>query len=346
MQAVQYRTLGCAPEVAAVPTPEPGPGQVLLKVTAAGACHSDIGLMSLPAERFRFPLPMTLGHEAAGTVAALGDGVAGLAEGDAVVVYAPWGCGGCRQCASGQENYCPHSARLGISPPGVGAPGAMAEYLLVDDSRHLVPLGELDPVATVSFTDAALTPYHAIKRSLPKLVPGSTAVVIGAGGLGHVAVQLLRALTAAQVVALDVTEEKLALAREVGAHEAVLSDGNAARRIRELTGGLGAEAVFDFVGASPTAAIAAQSVAIAGDIAMVGIAGGVLPVGIGAVPYGVSAVAPYWGTLPELHEVMELARAGAVHIHTETYGIDEAPLAYARLHAGKVNGRAVVLPHD
>ncbi|MFF0051107.1 NAD(P)-dependent alcohol dehydrogenase [Streptomyces sp. NPDC005498] len=345
MKAVQYRTVGAAPEVVALPDPEPGPGQVLIKVTAAGACHSDIGLMSLPAERFRFPLPMTLGHEGAGTVAALGDGVTGFAEGDAVALYAPWGCGSCPQCARGSENYCPHSARLGIHPPGVGAPGAMAEYLLVDDARHLIPLGDLDPVRTVSFTDAALTPYHAIKRSLPRLAPGSTAVVIGAGGLGHVAIQLLRTLSSARVIALDVTEEKLELAREVGAHDVVLSNQDAARRIRELTGGLGAEAVFDFVGARATAETSAQAVAIQGEIAMVGIAGGTLPVGIGAVPYGASAVAPYWGTLPELFEVLELARSGAVDIHVETFGIDEAPLAYERLHAGKINGRAVILPH-
>ncbi|MFJ8800855.1 MULTISPECIES: NAD(P)-dependent alcohol dehydrogenase [unclassified Streptomyces] len=345
MKALQYRTIGAAPEVVTVPDPEPGPGQVLLKVTAAGVCHSDIAVMSWPAENFPYALPLTLGHEGAGTVAALGDGVSGVAVGDEVAVYGPWGCGICAKCAEGKENYCLRADELGIRPPGLGAPGAMAEYLLVDDPRHLVPTDGLDPVAAVPLTDAGLTPYHAIKRSLPKLTPGSTAVVIGTGGLGHVAIQLLRAMTAARVIALDVSEDKLALARAVGAHEAVLSDAGAAAKVRELTGGLGAQAVFDFVGAEPTVRTAGAVAAVEGDISIVGIGGGALPVGFGTLPFEVSVTAPYWGSRGELIEVLDLARAGAVSVHTETYALDEAPLAYERLHAGKINGRAVILPN-
>ncbi|MFE0952103.1 NAD(P)-dependent alcohol dehydrogenase [Streptomyces mutabilis] len=345
MKALQYRTIGAPPEVVTVPDPEPGPGQVLLKVTAAGVCHSDIAVMGWPAEGFPYELPLTLGHEGVGTVAALGDGVTGLNEGDAVAVYGPWGCGTCAKCAEGKENYCLRADELGIHPPGLGRPGSMAEYLLVDDPRHLVPLDGLDPVAAVPLTDAGLTPYHAVKRSLPKLVPGSTAVVIGAGGLGHVAIQLLRALTSARVVALDVSEDKLRLAREVGAHEAVLSDEKAADAVRELTGGLGAEAVFDFVGAAPTVRTAGAVAAVEGDVTLVGIGGGSIPVGFGLLPFEVSVSAPYWGSRGELIEVLDLARSGAVSVHTETYSLDDAPLAYERLHDGKVNGRAVILPH-
>ncbi|MFJ4895274.1 NAD(P)-dependent alcohol dehydrogenase [Streptomyces sp. NPDC088788] len=345
MKALQYRTIGAAPEVVTVPDPEPGPGQVLLKVTAAGVCHSDIAVMSWPAESFPYALPLTLGHEGAGTVAALGDGVSGVAVGDEVAVYGPWGCGVCAKCAEGKENYCLRADELGIRPPGLGAPGAMAEYLLVDDPRHLVPTDGLDPVAAVPLTDAGLTPYHAIKRSLPKLTPGSTAVVIGSGGLGHVAIQLLRAMTSARVIALDVSEDKLALARTVGAHEAVLSDAGAAAKVRELTGGIGAQAVFDFVGAEPTVRTAGAVAAVEGDIGIVGIGGGALPVGFGSLPFEVSVTAPYWGSRGELIEVLDLARAGAVSVHTETYSLDEAPLAYERLHAGKINGRAVILPN-
>ncbi|MET9346889.1 NAD(P)-dependent alcohol dehydrogenase [Streptomyces termitum] len=345
MKALQYRTVGAAPEVVTLPDPEPGPGQVLLKVTAAGVCHSDIAVMSWTAEQLPFPLPLTLGHEGAGTVAALGDGVTGLAEGDAVAVYGPWGCGTCFTCAQGKENYCLRAADLGIRPPGLGAPGAIAEYMIVDSPRHLVPLDGLDPVTAVPLTDAGLTPYHALKRSLPKLVPGSTAVVIGTGGLGHVAIQLLRAMTAARVVALDVTEEKLALARAVGAHEAVLSDAKAAEAVRALTGGRGAEAVLDFVGAPPTTAAAGAMAAVEGDVTIVGLGGGTLPVGFGALPYEVSVTSPYWGSRAELIEVLDLARAGAVDVHVETYSLDEAPEAYERLHAGRVEGRAVVLPN-
>ncbi len=345
MKAVQYRDIGAAPEIVTVPEPEPGPGQVLLKVAAAGVCHSDIALMSWPEDRFPYRLPLTLGHEGTGTVAGLGPGVSGVAEGDLVAVYGPQGCGRCAKCAEGKENYCLNAARLGIFPPGLGAPGAMAEYLLVDDARFLLPLDGLDPVASVPLTDAGLTPYHAIKRSLPKLVPGSTAVVIGAGGLGHVAIQLLRALSPSRVIALDVAEEKLALAGSVGAHETVLSDERAAGRVRELTGGLGAEAVFDFVGAEPTVRTAGEVAAVEGDISIVGLGGGALPVGINTIAFDVAVAAPYWGSRGELREVLDLARAGAIDVHIETYGIDEAPLAYERLHARKVNGRAVILPN-
>ena len=345
MKALQYRTIGAAPEVVTVPDPEPGPGQVLLKVTAAGVCHSDIAVMSWPADSFPYDLPLTLGHEGVGTVAALGAGVTGVEEGNSIAVYGPWGCGTCAKCAEGKENYCLRAAELGIHPPGLGAPGAMAEYLLVDDARHLVPLDGLDPVAAVPLTDAGLTPYHAIKRTLPKLVPGSTAVVIGTGGLGHVAIQLLRALTSARVIALDVSEDKLRLARQVGAHDTVLSDAHAAQAVRDLTGGIGAEAVFDFVGADPTVRTAGAVAAVEGEVAIVGIGGGALPVGFGHLPFEVSVNAPYWGSRSELTEVLALARSGAVSVHTETFTLDEAPLAYERLHAGKINGRAVILPN-
>ncbi|MFH8492775.1 NAD(P)-dependent alcohol dehydrogenase [Streptomyces coeruleorubidus] len=346
MKALQYRRVGHAPEVVEVPVPEPGPGQVLLKVTAAGLCHSDLAVMGWPEEQFPYALPMTLGHEGVGTVAALGAGVTAVTEGEAVAVYGPWGCGRCHQCAEGRENCCPHAAGLGILPPGLGSPGALAEYVLVDSPRHLVPLNGLDPVQAAPLTDAGLTPYHALRGSLPKLLPGSTAVVIGVGGLGHLAVQLLRALTPARVVALDVSKEKLELAREVGAHETLLSDGEAAARIRGLTGGTGAEVVLDFVGAEATLAVAAASVAVAGDVTVVGLGGGTLAVGFGGgLPFEVSASFPYWGSRTELMEVLELARQGLVSSHVETFTLEQAPEAYERLHAGEIDGRAVVLPH-
>jgi propanol-preferring alcohol dehydrogenase len=344
MRAVQYRTIGAGPEVVDLATPEPGPGQVRLRVTAAGLCHSDWFVMDLPRESYAYGLPLTLGHEGAGVVDAVGDGVAGVAVGDAVAVYGPWGCGRCHACAQGAENYCSRAAGLGIQPPGLGAPGALAEHLLVDDVRHLVPLGDLDPVQTVSLTDAGLTPYHAIKHTLPALPAGSTAVVIGAGGLGHVAIQILRAITGATVIALDVSEEKLALAEQVGAHHVLLSDASAVEAIRRLTGGVGAQAVFDVVGNGQTLEIARRSVALGGVIEIVGIGGGLLPTGFFSTPFGVSVRAPYWGTRSELIEVLDLARIGAIHVEVERCPLEQAPEAYRRLHEGTVRGRAVVVP--
>jgi propanol-preferring alcohol dehydrogenase len=315
-------------------------------VNAAGLCHSDWFVMDLPADEYAYGLPLTLGHEGAGVVDALGEGVTGVAVGDPVAVYGAWGWGLCHACARGAEDYCPRAASLGIQPPGLGAPGALAEYLIVDDVRHLVPLGDLDPVKSVSLTDAGLRPYYAIVSSLDALPAGSTAVVIGVGGLGHVEIQVLRAFTGATVVALDISEEKLALPSEVGAHSVLRSDPSVIKAIRSLTGGVGAQAVFDFVGAAPTVDIARKSVAMDGVVQIVGIGGAPLPTGFFSTPMGASVRAPYSGTRTELMEVLDLARAGAVHVEVEKYTLDDAPEAYRRLHEGAARGRAVVVPGD
>ncbi|MYV98624.1 NAD(P)-dependent alcohol dehydrogenase [Streptomyces sp. SID3343] len=344
MKAVQYVEFGKPVEVREIPAPQPGPGQVLLKVTAAGVCHSDIFVMSQPPGTFGSDAPLTLGHEGAGTVAALGDGVTGFEIGDAVVVYGPWGCGSCHACAQGKENYCTRAEELGIRPPGLGAPGALADYVLVDDARHLVPIGDLDPIQTVPLTDAGLTPYHAIKRSLDKLYAGSTAVVLGVGGLGHIGVQLIRALSTAQVIALDVSDDKLELARKSGAHLAIKSDDKAADIVREATNGLGAQVVLDFAGVQPTVDLAVACAGVESDLTIVGIGGGVLPVGFGRVPYECSVSTPYWGSRSELIELIDLARHGAVSAHVEKYALTDAPDVYDRLHHGRINGRAVLIP--
>lgn len=344
MKALQYRTIGAPPEVVEIDTPEPGPGEVRLKVTAAGVCHSDAFIMSLPEEAYVYGLPLTLGHEGAGVVEKLGDGVRGIEVGTPVAVYGPWGCGSCYPCSQGRENYCENAARLGITPPGLGSPGSMAEYMIVDNARHLVPLGDLDPVQNVALTDAGLTPYHAIVGSLGALTPGSVAVVIGAGGLGHVGIQILRAITGATVVALDLAEDKLQLARDVGAHHAFTSDETAVEKVKELTGGHGAHAVFDFVGVQQTMDLGAAMIRVAGHQVNVGVGSGTLPVGFLDKPFNSSVRAPYWGSRSELFEVLELARSGAVHVETEVFSLEEAPTAYERLHAGTLRGRAVIVP--
>jgi alcohol dehydrogenase, propanol-preferring len=345
MKAVHYREQGRGAEIVTAPAPEAGPGQVLLKVTAAGLCHSDLAVMAMAERERPLMLPLALGHEAVGEIAELGAGVTGLAVGDAVAVYGPWGCGRCRTCALGKENYCPHARRLGIRPFGLGSGGGLAEYAIIDDPRHLVPLEGLDPVAAVPMTDAGLTPYHALKRSLRKLVPGSAAVVIGVGGLGHIAVQLLARLTPARVIAIDISPDRLELARRGGAHECIPSDGQAARRVRELTGSQGATVVLDLVGSPATASLAGRCAAPEGDVAIVGLGGGALPVGFGAVAPGVSVTSPYWGSRSELIEVLALARSGAVHAQVQRFSLEETPHAYELLRQGRIEGRAVILPH-
>lgn len=345
MKAYQLTAWQSHPQMREVDVPEPGPGEVLIKVGGAGACHSDLHLMEWPEGTMDFDLPFTLGHENAGWVEALGAGVEGLEVGEAVSVYGPWGCGRCRACRLSAENYCERQAEIGAFGGGLGLDGGMAEYMLVPHSRLLLPLGDLDPRDAAPLSDAALTPYHAIKRSLHLLVPGSTAVVIGVGGLGHMAVQILRALSPATVIAVDTSAEKLALAREVGADETVESGEGAAERIRELTGGRGAELVLDDVGGDDTLALASAITRFEAHLTVVGLAGGKLQFAFGALPFESQLTIPYWGTAVELGEVLDLARAGKIHAHVERFGLDRVGDAYARMREGTLDGRAVICPH-
>jgi propanol-preferring alcohol dehydrogenase len=344
MKAYQLTEWEHPAELREVPVPEPGPGQVLVKIGGAGACHSDLHLMEWPPGTLGFDVPFTLGHENAGWVAAVGAGVEGIDEGEAVQVYGPWGCGRCRACRLSAENYCEHQAEIGAFGGGLGLDGGMAEYMLVPSPRLLLPLGDLDPRDAAPLSDAALTPYHAIKRSLHLLVPGSTAVVIGVGGLGHMGVQLLRALTPARIIAVDLSEEKLQLAREVGADEEVKAGEGAAEAIREITKGRGAELVVDMVGSDDSIALAAAVARFESDLTIVGLAGGKFEFAFGAVPFEAQLCIPYWGTAVELMECLDLARQGKIHAHVEHFSPDQAPQAYAKMREGHLDGRAVISP--
>ena len=332
------------PELREVEVPEPGPGQVLIRIAGAGACHSDLHVMEWPPEAVPGKLPFTLGHENAGWVEGLGVGVGGLEIGEPVAVYGAWGCGRCRACRESRENYCERQAEIGAFGGGLGLDGGMAEFMLVPAARLLVPLQGLDPGEAAPLTDAGLTPYHAIKRSLHRLVPGSSVVVIGVGGLGHMGVQILRAVSAARVIAVDVDDAKLRLAREVGADETVHSDKEAATQIRELTDGLGAQLVLDFVGAEPTLKLAVQVARQDGEITVVGLAGGALPVAFGQVPFECPVAILYWGSAVELMEVLALARDGKIKAHVERFPLERAQEAYERMRAGTLAGRAVIVP--
>lgn len=344
MQAYRMTAWQQPAELVEVPEPEPGPGEVVIKVAGSGACHSDLHVMEWPEGQLDWKLPFTLGHETAGWVHAIGPGVEGLRESNAVAVYGPWGEGRCHACRLGMENYCEHAAELGAAGGGLGLDGGMAPYMLVPRARWLVPLSDLDPVEAAPLGDAALTPYHAIKRSLSLLVPGSTAVVIGVGGLGHVAVQLLKALSPARVVAVDLDEEKLRLAREMGADEAIPSDEEAAERVRSLTRGLGADVVLDFVGANPTLEMAAKMARVMGHLTVVGLAGGKLEWSFFTLPYECSVATTYWGSIPEFMEVIDLARSGKIDVRVKQFPLERAGEAYRRMREGTLEGRAVIVP--
>ena len=345
MRAVRFADWQAEPELVEVATPAPGPGEVLIAVEAAGLCHSDLHILEWPRGTVPWQLPFTLGHENAGAVVALGPGTTGVAEGERMLVHARWGCGRCWHCLQGAENRCPHSLELfGGQGGGAGRDGGLADYMVVPAVRYLVPLGDLDPVSAAPLTDAALTPYHAIRQFPEQLRPNGCAVVIGAGGIGHMAIQLLRALSEVRVVAVDVRDDALELARRSGAHAALSGRDLTATELRAETGSDGATLVLDCVATDATLALAASVVAPGGAISYVGRGGGTLPVALGALPPECSVTIPTWGTLAELVEVVALARSGAIHIETEQLSLDEAVEGYRRLRRGEVTGRAVVSP--
>ena len=345
MDAVQLTRWKHDPEVREVPQPDPGPGQVLVRIGGAGMCHSDLHLIhDFEAGMMPFDPPFTLGHENAGWVEAVGAGVTGLELGTPVAVYGPWGCGRCRRCRLGMENYCEHQAEMAAASCGLGADGGMAHHMLVPQSRWVVPLGDLDPVMAAPLTDAGLTPYHAIARSRDLLVPGSTTLVIGAGGLGHMAVQILAATSPTEIIVVDRSAEALALAERVGAHHTVPAGDDAAARVMDLTGGRGVDVTVDLVGADDTLALGAASTRSLGHLTIVGIAGGTLPVGFFSIGYEVSVATTYWGSLPELIEVLALAGSGRITPDVVRFDLEDAGEAYRQLAAGELSGRAVVVP--
>ncbi len=345
MKAYQLVAWQQPPELRDVPVPEPGIGEVLIKVAGACACHTDLSVMDWPPGAHAYDLPFTLGHENAGWVEAVGPGVMGWSPGDPVAVYGAWGCGRCAACREGREPLCERTAREDVAIGGFGRDGGMAEYMLVPEARWLIPLDDLDPRDAAPLADAALTPYHAIKSALPLLAPGTSALVIGVGGLGHMAVQLLGALSSARVIAIDVSEAKLRFARELGADVTVMAGPSAAGEIREVTRGLGAMVVLDCAGTDETMRLAAGCARLGGAVRIIGLGGGTVPFGYGALPWDCSLTMPYWGSIPELNEVLELARAGRIKARVEPFPLERADEAYERLRAGSILGRAVVTPH-
>jgi alcohol dehydrogenase, propanol-preferring len=345
MQAFRFIAAQKPAELREVAVPEPGPGQVLLKIGGAGACHSDLHILESPPKPGPAVTPFTLGHENAGWVEKLGPGATGFAPGDPVIVYGPWGCGLCMNCRVGRENYCqnPGDIRAG----GLGADGGMAPYFLVPSTRFLIPLGKLDPREAAPLSDAALTSYHAVKRSLHLLGAGSTAIVIGAGGLGQMAIQVLRVLSGATtIIAVDTSAEKLEIAKRMGADEALLSGDAAVTRIKDMTRGQGAELVLDMVGVPPTLKMAAQVARVLGHLTIVGLGSGAVPVNFSGPAKECSVASPYWGYIPELLEVVSLAQTGKIKMLVEHFPLERAGEAYKLLHDGKIQGRAVITPNN
>jgi propanol-preferring alcohol dehydrogenase len=297
-------------------------------------------------EDLGFKPPFTLGHENAGWVDTLGQGVVGFKEGDPVAVYGPWGCGRCHACQLSMENYCENWADMNGFGGGLGLDGGMAEYMLVRSTRLLVPLGALSPTEAAPLSDAALTPYHAIKRALPHLNADSTVVVVGDGGLGHMAIQLLRVLAPVRIVAADVDDKKLQQAKSLGADDIVNNRdaSQAAERIQQITGPRGAGLVLDCIGVQPTVDLGSKLLGRNSVWTIVGLGGGRHEFRHGSTPYGTLMSIPYWGSRVELMEVIAMARDGRIHAETTEFPLTKAAEVYEKLKAGQIAGRAVLIP--
>jgi propanol-preferring alcohol dehydrogenase len=338
MRAARLHELGKPLRIDEIDVPEVCGDEVLIRIGGAGVCHTDAHIRSgefpLPPD-FKFPL--TLGHENAGFVEAIGPEVVGVARGDAVAVFGGRGCGRCRICVQGDEQVC--NMALWI------ASGGYAEYMHVPSERFLIKLDGLDPVEAAPLADAGLTPYRAIKRALPYLYPGASVVVIGVGGLGHLALQILRALSpGSRIIAVDIADDKLQLAADLGADEVVDGRGDAAAELFRITGGEGAQAVIDLVGNDATLQTAAAAAGRKSFIVIVGIGGGTLPVSFFSLRGESVLTNSYWGSYTELQELLVLARDAKVRPTVTPMPLDRINEALDSLEQGKTHGRAVIVP--
>jgi NAD+-dependent secondary alcohol dehydrogenase Adh1 len=319
------------PEVAA-------PTDVLVRVGGAGVCATDLHAIDGLMEPAGVTLPLVLGHENAGWVETVGTGVTTVAPGDAVLVYPPFSCGLCVACRRGNDMHCVRHDFTGLT-----VDGGFAEFVLVSE-RSLIALPPgAEPVEVAPHADAGLTAYHAVRRLAHLAVPGSSAVLIGVGGVGHIALQLLRELGSSTVIAIDTDERRRRLADELGADE-VIGGQSPVDAVRDLTGGHGADLVFDFVGTQETHDGAAAMLARGGTLSVIGYGGTISIPSVVMVASEQAVVGNLVGTWVDLWELLQLHAAGRIVLKTEVHPLDSVNEVLAKLRDGEVNGRAVLVP--
>lgn len=341
MFAVQVVEYGHHPVVNEVPEPHVlGDDDVLVQVVGAGLCRTDVhAYEGLLRDVFPTPLPFTLGHEVAGTVVEVGPRVRAVTEGTPVILHPLMTCGMCDACRQGNDMFCADSTFVGLS-----ADGGMAEIVRTSQ-RCVVPLSPAtDPAQIAPLADAGLTAYHAIKAVLPRIDPTSVVVVVGAGGLGHLAVQMLKAMTPARVVAVDPSSPARALALEVGADAAVWEDR--AEMVAELTRGAGAGVVLDFVGEGDAPSQALPLLARGGSYRVIGYGGEVCVPTMSLVLQEMEIRGNIVGTYRDLQELVALYENGLVRCESTVYGLTDALVGFDALEHGTVRGRAVVSPSE
>ncbi|MBY4129602.1 NAD(P)-dependent alcohol dehydrogenase [Rhodococcus fascians] len=341
MRAVQVVGYHKNLEMTEVPIPEvQGPLDVIVKIGGAGVCRTDLHILEGQwAEKSGVTLPYTIGHENAGWVHAVGPAVTNVKEGDKVILHPLVTCGLCRACRSGDDVHCETS-----DFPGIDTNGGYADYLRTN-ARTVVKIDDsLEPSAVAALADAGLTAYHAAAKAARRLTPRDKCVVIGAGGLGHIGIQVLEALSPAELIVIDRNADAVKLALTLGADHAVVADGSQVEQIMELTGGFGAEVVLDFVGENGSTTEGLAMTRRAGDYHVIGYGENVDVPTIDLVSAEKNIVGNLVGSYNDLCDLMSLAARGAVNLHTQTYALDDFQSAIDDLDNGRVRGRAILVP--
>ena len=342
MKAVRVHAYHADPTIDEIPEPTlQGPLDVIVKIGGAGVCRTDLHIINGDWEAAQHPdLPYVIGHENAGWVHAVGEGVTNVKVGDTVILHPQPSCGMCLACRAGRDMQCDSAFFPGLS----NNDGGMAEYLRTT-ARACVKLDpSTDPADVAALADAGITAYHAVRKAASGLFPGTTAVVQGAGGLGHIGVQTLKAITSAKVIVVDRSPAALELAKEIGADETVVSDGSHIDAVKDLTGGRGADVVFDFVAEQGAELDGWAMTAPGGYQYIIGYGGQFVAPTLDFVAGEKSVIGNIVGTYTDLAELMVLAQAGKVTLHTQKYPLSEALTALADLDAGNVRGRAILVP--
>jgi len=334
------------PEIVEIEVPEPGPGEVRIKVAGNGLCQSDLHMRDLPAAMEQFmgwQMPFTLGHEVGGWIDRCGQGVEGLADGQPIALVSTRSCGTCLECEAGFDNACGMNQR----GRGYGMNGGIADYVLIESTRPIIPLVKLDPKVAGPLTDAGTTSYHGVRRVMDKLLEGRTALVIGAGGLGGFAIQYIKILTKARLIVADIAPDKLARAREMGADE-VLDAGreDLAGEVMKLTEGRGCDAVLDFVGSDATIATSISVLGKLATYAVIGAANGKLELPImGAIAAKNATIISFiGGTDSDTRAAIDLGDQGLLRNDVEFFDLADSQKAFDRLAAGQMVGRGIIVP--
>jgi NAD+-dependent secondary alcohol dehydrogenase Adh1 len=342
MRAVRLHHYDERPTVDEVPEPQvTGPFDVIVRIGGAGLCRTDLHIVEGQwASRAGVELPYILGHENAGWVHEVGSAVEHLSPGDTVIMHPQATCGLCRACRAGDDMHCSGTSIF----PGLNTEGGMADFLKTG-ARAVVKIDpNLQPADVAALADAGLTAYHAVKKAAPLLYPGTRVAVIGAGGLGHIGIQSLKALTPAEVIVVDRSDAALKLAQGFGADHAVTADGTQVDQVKELTDGDGADVVIDFVGERGAEDDAWAMTRRAGSHFVIGYGGAVNVDTIDIISTERNVVGNLVGTFNDLAELMTLAAQGKVKLHTQTYPLEAVNDAMDDLDGGRLQGRGILVP--